>query len=99
MLEAAGVLPAPRPLATAQSAGFVMANIALNGTAAALGITDATLWLQPGDRSNGYDALAGCDAFFADPLGVPLSQIPAGITFPSIKGRDGAEGSVRLVFF
>jgi hypothetical protein len=66
-----------------------MANIALNGTAAELGINDATLWLQPADSTNGYDALVGERAFFADPLGVPLEQIPAGITFPSVKGRDG----------
>ena len=71
---------------TEQSAGFVMANIGLNGTREALGIGDATLWLQPADRTNGYDALAGADAFFADPLGVPIEQIPAGITFPSVKG-------------
>ena len=78
-----------RELQTQQSAGFVMANIALRGTAKDLGINDSTLWLQPADKTNGFDALRGVGAFFADPLGVPLEQIPAGITFPSIKGRDG----------
>jgi phytoene dehydrogenase-like protein len=82
-------VPPPMPLKTKQSAGFVMANIALNGTARDLGIDDSTLWLQPADEANGFDALAGERAFFADPLGVPLTQIPAGITFPSVKGRDG----------
>ena len=85
--------PPARPLKTEQSAGFVMANIGLNGTREALGIGDATLWLQPADGTNGYDALAGVDAFNADPLGVPIEQIPAGITFPSIKGSgDGGGG-------
>ena len=89
--------PPPRPLKTGQSAGFVMGNIALDGTASELGITDATLWLQPGDKTNGFDALKGCEQFLKDPLGVPLEQIPAGITFPSVKGsvRDGTEASDR----
>lgn len=85
--------PPARPLLTGQSAGFVMANIGLNGTREALGIGDATLWLQPADETNGYDALAGADAFFADPLGVPIEQIPAGITFPSVKGRNAWLGA------
>ena len=94
LLAASAPAPAraPAPLATQQSAGFVMANIGLNGTARELGIDDATLWLQPADASNGFDALRGERAFFADPLGVPESQIPAGITFPSVKGRDGHVG-------
>lgn len=66
-----------------------MANIALNGSAEELGIDDATRWIQPADAQNGYDALRGERAYFADPLGVPLSQVPVGITFPSVKGRNG----------
>ncbi|KAJ8604692.1 hypothetical protein CTAYLR_006550 [Chrysophaeum taylorii] len=72
-------------LATPQSSGFVMANIALRGTAAELGISAANVWIQPANRANGFDALKGCDAYLADPLGVDLSLVPAGITFPSLK--------------
>ena len=46
------VAPA-RPLRTRQSTGFVMANIALEGTAEELGITSANLWLQPASADNG----------------------------------------------
>ena len=65
--------------------------------AAELGITDATLWLQPADYTNGFDALKGCEAFLQDPLGVSLELVPAGITFPSVKGsvRHGSNAHNR----
>ena len=72
-------------LKTAQSAGFLMANVALRGTAADLGISASNVWIQPANRANGFDAIHGCDAYFADPLEVDLSLIPVGITFPSVK--------------
>jgi hypothetical protein len=40
-----------------------------------------------------YDALAGCEAYMADPLGVPKEMIPVGICFPSTKDGDNWEGS------
>lgn len=75
-------------LQTQMGCGFVMANIAMEGTAAQLGITDASLWLQPATKENYFDALVGIEDFFRDPLGVPIEMIPAGITFPSVKARD-----------
>ena len=75
----------PPRLHTQQSAGFVMANVALRGTAASLGISAANTWLQPANKANGYDALKGERAYFADPLGVDLALVPVGITFPSAK--------------
>ena len=75
----------PPLLETQQSAGFVMANVALRGSASSLGISAANTWLQPASRANGYDALQGERAYFADPLGVDLALVPAGITFPSAK--------------
>lgn len=78
-------LSRPLPLKTAQSAGFVMANIGLRGSASQLGISCANLWIQPSNHANGYDALQGEQVFFADPLGVHPSLIPVGITFPSAK--------------
>ena len=78
--------PAPKvTLQTPQSAGFVMANVALRGSSESLGISSANLWIQPSNRANGYDALDGEKAYFADPLGVDLALIPVGITFPSAK--------------
>jgi len=82
--------PAPHALKTGQSAGFVLVNIMLNGTAEEMGIAAPWLWLQPADAANKFDGLVGEQAFFADPLGVPVSQIPCGITF-SVK--DSGEGN------
>ena len=72
-----------------QSCGFVMANIGLRGAPEALGISMANTWVQPATAANEYDAISGVDAFLDDPLGVPISMFPAGITFPSMK--DGEE--------
>merc|ERR1719181_2762791 len=68
-----------------------MANIALTGSAAELGISAANLWIQPGNKANGYDALEGEKQFFADPLGVDPALIPVGITFPSAKELSPSE--------
>lgn len=80
------------PLQTPQSAGFVMANIALQGTAYELGISAANTWIQPCNAHNNYDALKGEVDFFANPLGCEKSLVPVGITFPSVKeaNADGA---------
>jgi all-trans-retinol 13,14-reductase len=84
--------PAPpsKPLATKQSLGFVMANVALKGTAAELGISESSLWVQPAHEGNDFDALVGESAYLADPLGVPVEGIPVGITFPTLKEHAGA---------
>uniref|UniRef100_A0A6U5ML35 Uncharacterized protein n=1 Tax=Calcidiscus leptoporus TaxID=127549 RepID=A0A6U5ML35_9EUKA len=74
-----------RPLATQQACGFVMANIALNGSADELGITNANLWLQPATPRNHYDVFGGIDAFMEAPLKVGVEGMPMGITFPSLK--------------
>jgi len=89
-LLGAGTPAAPRALATPQSAGFVMANVALRGSAAELGISAANTWIQPANAANHYDALDGELAYFSDPLGVDLSLVPVGITFPSAKEEDFA---------
>ena len=81
---------AGRKLQTDQSCGFVMANIALDGTADELGISSANLWLQPASEANDWDVFGGIDAFFESPLDVPVAHIPAGITFPSVKDRSHA---------
>ena len=81
---------AGRKLQTDQSCGFVMANIALDGTADELGISSANLWLQPASEANDWDVFGGIDAFFDSPLDVPVAHIPAGITFPSVKDRSHA---------
>jgi len=86
--------PSPLPLKTKQSAGFVMANIALKGTLSELGISAANTWVQPANRANNFDALDGEKSFFADPLGCETSLIPVGITFPSAKEVGGADAHV-----
>jgi len=86
--------PPSTPLQTEQSAGFVMANIALKGTASELGISAANLWIQPANKANNYDALVGEVSYFAKPLDVELSLVPVGITFPSVKEDGGAAGGV-----
>lgn len=75
----------PRALRSRQSCGFVMANVALEGSAEELGISCANMWLQPAAEANGYDAIGAIDAFMKDPLGVPVEWMPMGITFPSCK--------------
>ena len=65
--------PPPPPLQTAQSAGFVMANVALEGTMAQLGISSANVWIQPANAANAYDALEGEKRWAAnDPLMNPI---------------------------
>ena len=84
-------------LTTPQSAGFVMANIALRGSSADLGISAANVWIQPSCKANGYDALKGEVSYFRDPLGVELALVPVGITFPSAKeeGPAAANGAAK----
>ena len=86
------VPPPASPLATQQSCSFLMANIALEGTADELGISESSLWVQPAHAANGYDSLRGEREYFADPLGVPVEGLPVGITFPSLKERAGGGG-------
>jgi len=78
---------APEQLATPQSDSFVMCNIAVEGSAAELGLDCSNLWLQPCNDKNGNSLAKGVDAYFADPLGVDVEQVPLMITFPSTKDR------------
>lgn len=74
-------------LSVAQSDGFVMCNIAVEGSADELGLDCSNLWLQPCAEEHGRSLAAGVGAYFADPLGVPSDQVPLMITFPSTKDR------------
>lgn len=82
-------------LRTAQSDGFVMANIALDGSAAELGIDCTNLWLQPAGAAHGHSLSAGVDAYLRAPLDVPLGQLPLMLTFPSAKDRAWAAAHPR----
>ena len=104
--QAAG-LP-PRPPGVPDSAGFVMVNLGLRGTAAELGLTPANaIWLPVDDRG---DMCAALDAFWAAPfveeaVGAVTSQaardaarMPVFVSFPSVKdaGGCGAADKARL---
>lgn len=77
----------PSELGVAQSDGFVMCNIGLEGSAHELGLDCSNLWLQPCSAARGHDLGAGVRAYFDDPLGVDESQVPLMITVPSTKDR------------
>jgi len=76
-----------KDLKLAQAAGFLMANVAINGTAEELQIECSNLWPMPASERNNFDMFQGIEDFFADPLGVPAADIPLMITFPSVKDR------------
>eukprot|EP00403_Amphidinium_massartii_P038675 CAMPEP_0178445616 /NCGR_PEP_ID=MMETSP0689_2-20121128/40284_1 /TAXON_ID=160604 /ORGANISM="Amphidinium massartii, Strain CS-259" /LENGTH=687 /DNA_ID=CAMNT_0020070223 /DNA_START=1 /DNA_END=2061 /DNA_ORIENTATION=+ len=92
-------LPKDSELELQQGVGFVMANIGVRGSAAELGLECTNLELLP--AGNGMSIFDGVRAYLADPLGVPHSEIPMMVTFPSVKDRarkgvSGAE-SVQLL--
>lgn len=64
------------------SAGFVMCNIGIAASAAALDVTNVNTWHIPVNEEG--DAFPDMEAFFANPLG-EKTRIPAFITFPSTK--------------
>lgn len=74
-----------RELPLGQSDGFVMCNVALDGTADELGVGCCNLWVQP--CGSGQSLSRGVQAYLADPLGVAVGQIPIMLTFPSEKDR------------
>lgn len=82
------ILDDARDLELAEGMGFVMANMGLNGSAEELGITLANVWTQPCNEKANVSVSEGVRRYLADPLGVPVEEIPTMITFPSIKGRD-----------
>eukprot|EP00929_Paragymnodinium_shiwhaense_P007578 TRINITY_DN111493_c0_g1_i1.p1 TRINITY_DN111493_c0_g1~~TRINITY_DN111493_c0_g1_i1.p1 ORF type:complete len:689 (+),score=119.41 TRINITY_DN111493_c0_g1_i1:162-2228(+) len=79
------VFPAPEDLALRQGDGYVMANIGIKGSADTLGMECANMEILP--AGNGMSIFDGCRAFYTDPLGVPPSEIPMMITFPTVKDR------------
>ena len=68
-----------------QGEGFVMANIGIKGTAQELGLECCNLWPQP--AGPGQSIFDGVRQYLEDPLGVPPTQIPLMITFPTLKDR------------
>eukprot|EP00743_Colponemidia_sp_Colp-15_P003770 GILK01004067.1.p1 GENE.GILK01004067.1~~GILK01004067.1.p1 ORF type:complete len:627 (-),score=65.92 GILK01004067.1:98-1945(-) len=81
----------PRQLPIANSAGFVMCNIGIEGRAEDLGITCANVWYHPGPgEGDEFDLFAGCQQFWQDPLGSDRHP-PLMITFPSMKDRAWVE--------
>ena len=68
-----------------QGEGFVMANIGIKGTAEELGLECCNLWPQPAGPEQSI--FAGVRRYLEDPLGVPPTQIPLMITFPTLKDR------------
>jgi all-trans-retinol 13,14-reductase len=62
-----------------------MANVGIRGTAEELGLECCNLWPQPaGDNQSIFD---GVRNYLNDPLGVPTTEIPLMITFPTLKDR------------
>lgn len=60
-----------------------MVNVGIKGRD--LGLECCNLWPQPG--GNGQSMFQGVQQYLDDPLGVPVSEIPLMITFPSLKDR------------
>lgn len=77
----------PSALELKQAKSFLMANVALNGTAEELGIDCSNRWPMPSSESNNFNMFQGIEDYLADPLGVPADHIPLMITFPSVKDR------------
>eukprot|EP01039_Chlorochromonas_danica_P000945 gene945-1027_t len=78
----------PRSLPVKQSSGFVMANIGVSCSPDVIGATKANSWHIPVDASG--DLFGPMDKYFEDPLG-PETQVPAFITFPSLKDSSFGE--------
>lgn len=74
-------------LPVAQAKSFIMSNVAINGTAAELGIGCANMWVMPCDERNKFDIFDGIKEYIKHPLEVPPEHVPLMITFPSIKDR------------
>jgi len=68
-----------------QGCGYVMANVGIKGSASELGLECANLELLPVGK--GVSVFDGIRAYLDDPLGVAPMEIPAMITFPSVKDR------------
>lgn len=77
----------PRTLPVKQSAGFVMANIGLKASAKLLGITNTNIWHIPVDENG--DCYPPLEEYFQSPLS--CGDIPAFITFPSLKDKSWVE--------
>jgi len=89
-VKKAGVPPLEE-LHTKQASSFVMANVALKGSAEELKLRCSNLWVQPSDLGNGYNVFEGIEEFLKNPLTCPVENIPMMITFPSVKDRLWAE--------
>lgn len=81
----------PSSLKLGQAKSFLMANVALNGTAEELGIGNSNRWPMPASDKNKFDMFEGIEEYMADPMGVSVDHIPLMITFPSVKDRAFAE--------
>jgi len=68
-----------------QGDGFVMLNVGIKGDAAEIGLPCCNLELQP--AGDGMSVFDGVRAYLEDPLGVPITEIPAMLTFPTVKDR------------
>jgi phytoene dehydrogenase-like protein len=81
-------LEIPRRLPIGNSCGFLLANIGLRGNAEDLGLTCANLWYHP-TREDG-DMFGAINDFMTNPTD-PERDPMIMVTFPSIKGGQGAE--------
>mmetsp|Transcript_7348 Transcript_7348/g.11549 ORF Transcript_7348/g.11549 Transcript_7348/m.11549 type:complete len:451 (+) Transcript_7348:232-1584(+) len=69
-----------------QGEGFVMANVGIKGNCMEeLELECCNLWTQPAGQ--GKSIFQGVEDYLADPLGVPVREIPLMITFPTMKNR------------
>jgi phytoene dehydrogenase-like protein len=78
----------PRRLPLANSCGFIMCNIGLEGSAEELGLTCANLWYHPA-REDG-DMFSAVEDFFEDPGSLENDPMIM-VTFPSIKDSSWKE--------
>ena len=74
--------PTPSSFGVGQSAGFVMCNIGISASAEAIGATNTNTWHIPVNEEG--DSFPPLERFFESPLD-PNNDIPAFITFPSLK--------------
>ena len=74
--------PTLESLGVSQSAGFVMCNIGIRASAGEIGATNTNTWHIPVDEDG--DAFPPLEKYFKSPLD-PDNDIPAFITFPSLK--------------
>jgi len=75
------------PASLAQSDGFLMCNVGIDGGAAELGLKCSNVWVHPLGPHNGWDLFRCIREFEADP---EAHEPPMMITFPSIKDRSWA---------